>query len=67
MSNSLTDLHSGVEGGAVSEPLIDLIHVLGRLVDNEKKVLIPEFYDEVLAVSEGEERLYDPIVTWLKS
>lgn len=67
VSNSLTDLHSGVEGGAVSEPLIDLIHVLGRLVDSEKKVLIPEFYDEVLPVSEAEEMLYDPIVTWLKT
>lgn len=67
MSNSLADLHSGVEGGAVSEPLIDLIHVLGRLVDDEKKVLIPEFYDEVLPVSEAEELLYDPIVTWLKT
>jgi di- and tripeptidase len=37
----LADLHSGVEGGAVSEPLIDLVHVLGKLIDDEKKVLIP--------------------------
>jgi di- and tripeptidase len=41
ISNKRADLHSGVEGGAVSEPLIDLIHVLGKLVDNDKKVLIP--------------------------
>lgn len=41
MSNSLTDLHSGVEGGAVSEPLIDLVHVLGKLIDDDKRVLIP--------------------------
>lgn len=41
ISNKRADLHSGVEGGAVSEPLIDLIHVLGKLVDNNKKVLIP--------------------------
>ncbi|GAA5805297.1 hypothetical protein HPULCUR_010812 [Helicostylum pulchrum] len=62
VSNSLTDLHSGVEGGAVSEPLIDLVHVLGKLIDDDKRVLIPEFYDDVLPVSEAEEKLYDPIV-----
>lgn len=41
VSSSLADLHSGVEGGAVSEPLLDLIHVLGKLVDDDKRVLIP--------------------------
>ena len=41
ISNKRADLHSGIEGGAVSELLIDLIHVLGKLVDNNKKVLIP--------------------------
>lgn len=41
VSNKLADLHSGVEGGAVSEPLIDLIHVTSKLVDSEKNVLIP--------------------------
>lgn len=39
--NTRADLHSGVEGGAVSEPLMDLIHVLGKLVNDDKKVLIP--------------------------
>ncbi|KAI7877892.1 uncharacterized protein EV154DRAFT_545778 [Mucor mucedo] len=67
VTSPLADLHSGVEGGAVSEPLIDLIHVLGKLVDDDKKVLIPEFYDDVLPVSEAEEKLYDPIISWLKS
>ncbi|GAA5816262.1 hypothetical protein MFLAVUS_009788 [Mucor flavus] len=67
VSNSLTDLHSGVEGGAVSEPLIDLVHVLGKLIDDDKRVLIPEFYNDVLPVSEAEEKLYDPIVAWFKS
>lgn len=67
ISNKRPDLHSGVEGGAVSEPLIDLIHVLGRLVDNEKNVLIPGFYDNVSPVTEAEERLYDPIVEWMRT
>ncbi|KAI9305332.1 hypothetical protein BJ944DRAFT_161937, partial [Cunninghamella echinulata] len=67
ISNVRADLHSGVEGGAVSEPLIDMIHVLGQLVDNNKKVLIPGFYDNVRPVTEPEEKLYDPIIEWLKS
>ncbi|ORX61449.1 Zn-dependent exopeptidase [Hesseltinella vesiculosa] len=66
ISTKLADLHSGVEGGAVSEPLIDMIHVLGQLVDNRKKVLIPGFYDKVRSVTPAEEKLYDPIIEWLK-
>jgi di- and tripeptidase len=65
--NKRADLHSGVEGGAISEPLIDLIHVLGKLVDNNKKVLIPGFYDNVSPLTETEEKLYDPIVEWMQT
>ncbi|KAI7891619.1 uncharacterized protein EV154DRAFT_420013 [Mucor mucedo] len=67
ISNKRADLHSGIEGGAVSEPLIDLIHVLGKLVDNNKKVLIPGFYDNVSPMTEAEEKLYDPIVEWTQT
>ncbi|KAI9321641.1 hypothetical protein BX666DRAFT_2017500 [Dichotomocladium elegans] len=67
ISNKLADLHSGVEGGAVSEPLIDLIHVTGKLVNNDKTVSIPGFYDHVRPVTEAEESLYDPIVKWLQT
>ncbi|KAI8086176.1 uncharacterized protein BX664DRAFT_335096 [Halteromyces radiatus] len=67
ISNTRADLHSGVEGGAVSEPLIDMIHVLGQLVDNNNKVLIPGFYDNVRPVTAAEEKLYDPIIEWLKT
>ncbi|KAI8992562.1 WD40-repeat-containing domain protein [Pilobolus umbonatus] len=65
--NERADLHSGVEGGAVSEPLIDLIHVLGKLVDNNKKVIIPRFYDNVRPVTDAEKKLYDPIIEWMQS
>lgn len=41
VSSGLPNLHSGVEGGAVSEPLLDLVHVVGELVDGERRVLIP--------------------------
>ncbi|KAI8646812.1 WD40-repeat-containing domain protein [Parasitella parasitica] len=67
VSNGLSNLHSGVEGGAVSEPLIDLVHVLGKLVDREKKVLIPDFYEDVLPITPSEELLYEPIIDWVQS
>ncbi|KAI8977252.1 WD40-repeat-containing domain protein [Mycotypha africana] len=68
ISNKRADLHSGVEGGAVSEPLMDLIHVLGKLVDDEQnKVLIPGFYDHVRPLTPSEEKLYDPIVEWMRT
>ncbi|OAD72119.1 hypothetical protein PHYBLDRAFT_96544, partial [Phycomyces blakesleeanus NRRL 1555(-)] len=56
VSNPRADMHSGVEGGAISEPLIDLIHVLGKIVDNDKKILIPGFYDNVRPVTDTEEQ-----------
>ncbi|KAG1226404.1 hypothetical protein G6F35_002934 [Rhizopus arrhizus] len=65
--NERADLHSGVEGGAVSEPLVDLIHVLGRLIDTNKQVLIPGFYKDVRPITEAEEKLYEPLVEWMQS
>jgi di- and tripeptidase len=41
VSASQADLHSGVEGGAASEPLIDMIKILSKLIDDDNKVLIP--------------------------
>jgi di- and tripeptidase len=49
-----TDLHSGVDGGAVDEPLNDLIKLLNQLISNDKKVLIPGFNDDVRPINERE-------------
>ncbi|KAK4514768.1 60S ribosomal protein L17B [Mucor velutinosus] len=67
VSSGLPNFHSGVEGGAISEPLIDLVHVVGKLVDCEIRVLIPDFYQDVLPITPSEERLYEPIVDWIQS
>ncbi|KAL0088636.1 hypothetical protein F4703DRAFT_1734820, partial [Phycomyces blakesleeanus] len=64
--NGLSDLHSGVEGGAMSEPLVDLIHVLGKLIDTNKRVLVPGFYNDIRPITPAEDTLYDPIVKWLQ-
>lgn len=37
----------GVDGGAVVEPLNDLVGVLATLVDSRGMVLVPDFYADV--------------------
>lgn len=41
------DLHSGLYGGAVPNPLNALAHILGRLHDSHGRIAIPGFYDAV--------------------
>lgn len=42
------DLHSGLYGGAVPNPLNALARVLGELHDGDGRVRIPGFYDDVV-------------------
>jgi acetylornithine deacetylase/succinyl-diaminopimelate desuccinylase-like protein len=51
------DLHSGIFGGAVHNPLQALCELIGRLHDGCGRVTIPGFYDEVRQWSDAE-RLY---------
>ncbi|MCU0327820.1 MAG: dipeptidase [Chitinophagales bacterium] len=48
------DLHSGVYGGAVANPINELCKMIAKLQDEEGKILIPGFYDQVAEVSESE-------------
>ncbi|KAF8644410.1 hypothetical protein AX16_008471 [Volvariella volvacea WC 439] len=59
ISSSLPDLHSGVEGGAVEEPMYDMIKLLATLSDNERRVLVPGFYDSVRPPTEEEMNNYE--------
>ncbi|QRV92322.1 Gly-Xaa carboxypeptidase [Ceratobasidium sp. AG-Ba] len=54
------DLHSGVEGGAIVEPMIDMVKVLATLASGSN-VLIPSFYDKVRPQPEEERMLYKKI------
>lgn len=49
------DLHSGVYGGAVANPINVLCDMIASLHDENRKVTIPGFYDDVQAVA-AEER-----------
>ena len=48
------DLHSGIYGGAVANPINVLCRMIASLHDEQGRVTIPEFYDKVVALSEEE-------------
>lgn len=48
------DLHSGIYGGAVPNPINTLCDIISRLKDADGHITIPGFYDGVLEVSAGE-------------
>ncbi|PPQ77469.1 hypothetical protein CVT25_011339 [Psilocybe cyanescens] len=52
------DLHSGIEGGAVAEPMVDMVRLLATLTDNNQVVQIPAFYDKVRPQTAEEKELY---------
>lgn len=48
------DLHSGAFGGRVPNPLNELVKLLGKLWDADRRVAIPGFYDDVEELGEGD-------------
>ncbi|MCY4298967.1 MAG: dipeptidase [Flavobacteriaceae bacterium] len=47
------DLHSGVYGGAVPNPINQLSQMIGQLHDENQKITIPGFYDDVLPLDKA--------------
>lgn len=48
------DLHSGVYGGAVANPINALCEMIASMHDKDRKVTIPGFYDAVKELSKAE-------------
>ncbi len=48
------DLHSGVYGGGVENPLNVLCRMIASLHDEQGRITIPGFYDDVVDLSDGE-------------
>ena len=51
------DLHSGVYGGAVANPIIILSKMIASCFDENNHITIPGFYDDVVTVSAEERKL----------
>ncbi len=48
------DLHSGLYGGAVANPINILTKMIASLLDEDNRITIPGFYDDVMEVSDAE-------------
>src|SRR5258706_3506915 len=51
------DLHSGVYGGAVANPITTLAKMISSLHDHNNHITIPGFYDDVVEATEEERKL----------
>ncbi len=57
VTSASRDLHSGIFGGAVANPIMELCKILARLTDENGRITIPGFYDDVETVSDYEREL----------
>jgi len=56
ITGPVQDLHSGVFGGAVPNPLTILAEVIAKLHDKNFHVTVPGFYDDVATISRTERK-----------
>ena len=61
VSSSKPDRHSGVDGGVLREPTMDLVQLLGQLRGPRNKINIDNFYDDCLPLMELEIKTYERI------
>lgn len=47
--------------GTIHEPMTDLIQIFSKLVDSTGRILIPQIYDQVSALTDKEKELYKNI------
>lgn len=55
------DLHSGLYGGAVRNPVMALTHILSSLKDIDEVVTVDGFYDDVEQLSDEERKLIEAV------
>ncbi|KAF9265126.1 Zn-dependent exopeptidase [Marasmius fiardii PR-910] len=59
ISNALPDLHSGIDGGGIVEPMLDMVSLISTLTDSKRRVKIPGFYEHVSGADQAEKDLYE--------
>jgi acetylornithine deacetylase/succinyl-diaminopimelate desuccinylase-like protein len=65
ITGPMRDLHSGVYGGAVPNPLTILTELFAKLHDKNFRVTVPGFYDAVTNVSKAERKALNAL-PWKK-
>lgn len=53
-----SDLHSGSFGGTVMNPAEAVAHIIARLKDDRGRILVPGFYDRVVALTDQERQQF---------
>jgi acetylornithine deacetylase/succinyl-diaminopimelate desuccinylase-like protein len=48
------DLHSGFYGGAVHNPALALVEILGAMFNDDHSIAVPGFYDDVVPLTDAE-------------
>ncbi|KAJ9127814.1 hypothetical protein QFC24_000097 [Naganishia onofrii] len=66
VSGPARDLHSGVFGATVHEPMTDLVLLMSKLVTPEGQILVPGLMDLVEPLTEGERARYEAINATVK-
>jgi acetylornithine deacetylase/succinyl-diaminopimelate desuccinylase-like protein len=61
ITGSKADLHSGMFGGAVANPALELVKLLAHLHEADGSVAIPGFYDDVVPATEAERTSWQSI------
>jgi len=57
-----TDVHSGLHGGALANPVNALAKMVAALHDDNGRITIPGFYDDVLELTQAEQRSWDQLL-----
>lgn len=55
------DLHSGLYGGAVRNPIMALVHILASIKNEDEVITVDGFYDDVAPLTEKERELLNRI------
>ncbi len=58
------DLHSGHYGGSVHNPIQALIEILATLHDDDGRITVDGFYDDVIDLSDEERAMLDPMASF---
>lgn len=57
VTGACRDLHSGIFGGAVANPINELCRIITQITDDQGRITIPGFYDDVEELSAVEKEM----------